>query len=194
METENIVFKKDELIKMEENISEFLSKRDFSSCDTKDPVKFAKKLGFSVFLADFDEIDGIIIVNEYEKKIGKFENNKIIAVNSSASKPCKRFIIAHELAHYIQASSKETGKIVYAQRDHCPFPGTGIRDREEQKTDYMAAALLMPKEEFKKDWEILQNDYPGMNELEKIERLKEKYVVDEKAVKRRISEILMMGE
>ncbi len=185
------IFEKDKLGEMEKVISDFLAKRGLSFFDTKDPVALAKKLNFSLFLANFDDsIDGVIIVDETKSKIDKFDNNKIIAVNSSANKIRKRFIIAHELAHYIK-ESENNKKVVYATRDH----NNDIRGFDEQEIDYMAAALLMPKDEFKKDWDNLNNKilYPNFDENAKWRKLMDKYAVDIDGVQRRISEIEIMG-
>lgn len=78
-----------------------------------------------------EEIDGLILVKSNEKKIG---------FNCELDPRRARFVIAHELAHYI------------TQKDHLEF---AFRDKifhgeekpaEEQEMDYMAAAILVSKD------------------------------------------------
>ena len=110
-----------------------------------DIFKLATDLGFDVRGAEFREpLDGILIVNEYVEKIDGFNSNKVIAYNCKTDIETKKFIVAHELAHYIwDKSNAQDKKIIVAARD--PH-GNYSTDKQEQRMDYIAANLLALKD------------------------------------------------
>lgn len=104
------------------------------------PVKIAQLIGYEVLAFDgekseFGNVSGIV---DHE--------NKKIFFNSNEPSTRNRFTIAHEIGHII----------LHPDQDHVdfrsPFPG-GIHEIKEQEANKFAAALLMPKNEFKKIFE-----------------------------------------
>lgn len=101
-------------------------------------VKFANKLGFRVFTAEFNDpnIYGAISIKE---------NQKIIYVNIKDSLIAQRYIVAHELAHYflhMQAENDNKDKIneiidMYYSLEYNDY---------EAEADMFAEALLMDKD------------------------------------------------
>ena len=98
----------DEQIKAwEKIISDFLAKNSIDMKANSDITGVCKSLGFSVLAMknDVEEVDGIILVNK---------NKKIIGVNCEADAKDARFIIAHELSHYISERLAQAGDLKFA--------------------------------------------------------------------------------
>ena len=165
-----------------------------------DIVALVKKLGFKVLAMDLgiieDGIDGLILVDESSKKIGPFETNKLIIYDRALKNiPETRFVIAHELAHYIH--QKRVGRnVVFGEKVR---HGSGkdkskcedeVRFKIEQKMDYMAAVILVPGESLKNKLKNL--NYNSLDELNKgivIGDLANEYAVSSELMKRRIEEV-----
>lgn len=141
-----------EMNELENVITTFFKDKDISFDGPVDIYKISKKLGFTVYSADLpDEIDGLLIVDESKKKIKGFESNKLIAYNSLKRPIESKFIVAHELAHYIMRKvNNPSEKLIFALREHSYDYSNDV---EEQKVDYIAAALLIPKEDFKQTFQ-----------------------------------------
>ena len=143
-----------------------------------DVVQLARKLDFMVgSVAMDDSEDGFILYDPRVEKIEGMESNKIIGVNSNRNYEDKRFIIAHELAHYAFRSDDDT---LIAAREH-----KRGRNEDENWYDYFAACLLMPSKEFKKRFAELKNN--GIKEL--IDGLKDTFGVSDESAYRRMLEL-----
>lgn len=138
-------FTKDEMLRLESILLSFLSKMNVTLTVPVDIFDLSAKLGFDVRGAEFKEhLEGMIVVNEFEDKIDGFDSNKVIAYNCQKSIETKKFIVAHELAHYIwEKSIAQDKKVVVAARDH---HGNYSSDEQEQRMDYIAASILVPRE------------------------------------------------
>lgn len=131
MERKEIEKKADEIIKQYNVSTEY----------GVDIVQLCKDMGFSIIAIDLDETeDGFIIVNSELDSLPGFVTNKVIAVNSKRSYEDKRFIIAHELGHYVLKNDNQN---LVAARD-----SRHGRDDEENDVDFFAACILMPREAF----------------------------------------------
>ena len=109
-----------------------------------DIVSFVQSYGFIVGNADLGESeDGFISVRPDLAKKGL---DKVIGVNSKRPIEYKRFIIAHEFAHYILHCPEKSGAI-YLHRENMKG-----KNGMENEADYFAACLLMPKESFKREY------------------------------------------
>lgn len=141
----SIGFTRDDMQGMEGVLLSFLSKMNVTLSVPVDIFELADQLGFDVRGAAFDEhMEGLIVVNEFEDKIDGFESNKVIAYNCKKSIEQKKFIVAHELAHYIwEKSQAKEKRVVVAARDH---QGKYSTNEMEQRMDYIAASLLVPKD------------------------------------------------
>lgn len=165
-----------------ENKAEDLFKRinyDYNDKEAIDVIHIAKQLGFQVGIAllDKDE-DGFIIVQEGEEEILGIKTDKLIGVNADRELKWKRFIIAHELAHFILHCNES----IYAHRDHRKG-----KNSTENEADYFAANILMPKSKFKKAYnELGKIEY---NKNVKVSLLSEMFIVTEKMIQRRIEEL-----
>lgn len=175
-----ITFSPEERNEMENTVENFLSQMNIQRKVPVDIFELALQLGFDVRGAIFNEsLDGAIMVDENRKKIGPFNSNKVIVYNKLYDIYHKRFIVAHELAHFIRAKTDNPNTAyIGATRDHkCGYSD----DREEQEMDYMAATLLIPRE----DLRIFLNK-PGSAETFEVS---ERYKVSLLTACRRMNEV-----
>jgi len=110
-----------------------------------DVVEIAKKLGFDVYLSDFDDpnIAGMVINSQ---------NNKNIYVNKDDIPQRQRFTIAHEIGHIVLHHSND------ASFQEVDFRNTNeLPSQKEIEANAFAAALLMPEKLAIKVWEKLQD-------------------------------------
>ena len=151
---------------------------DFENDTYVDAVKLARFFGFSVYQDKSLQVseDGSISVDhEDEKFIGN------IVINEDRRFEFKRFVITHELAHYL----------LHYQNDNKFFKhreNIKGKNLEENDADYLAACLLMPAKSFKKQYNSLKN---GKTEIGIIMELKKKFLVPEESISRRIEEVCL---
>lgn len=182
----SVQFDKSQMAEMENGIKEFFERNNVKITVPVDVFKVASSLGFDVRGTEFREpLEGLLLINEEIEKIPGFDSNKVIAYNCKKDINLKKFIVAHELAHYIHTkNASQDRKIVLAARDHEDEYSSNI---DEQKMDYMAAAILMP------EFDILEN-FPVVDEdtdiLNLIKNVVERYNVSDIMAERRIKEVL----
>ncbi len=152
-----------------------------------DVIRIAKMMGFAVGNAMMEEdVDGFIVVDEGKEEILDISTDKLIGVNSDRTLEWKRFIIAHEIAHYILHYSREIDGGMYAHRDHAKG-----KDTIENDADFFAANLLMPREKFTKKFNELKEKQLELDEI--ILLLSKKFVVTIETARRRIGELELNG-
>lgn len=183
LELESIVYNFSELKKID-------SRKDF--------IVQLRNMGFEVLSTDFTKaLSGMILVNEHEENLGGYNTNKIIAFNSELGSNlyALRFVLAHELSHYISQKADAKGeRVVFAVRDRSDRDSYHA-DIVEQEMDYMAAALLVPLKEFKdamekrKEEKKFDNCEDLLDDMYFIQTIQRTYSVDETLVKRRIKEV-----
>ena len=113
---------------------------DETPVDYLDVVLIARSHGFSVYNGGLPaNRDGFVVIQAGPVMIhGEKVDGRVIAVNRDRGGPFKRFLVAHELGHYIHYES-------------------GEKTTDDVEADYFAAALLMPKEMFVRDYQQLEN-------------------------------------
>lgn len=175
-----IQFSKEEMKRMEDLLSAFFERMEMDYVVPVDIFKVATDLGFDVRGAEFEEnLEGLIVVNEHTEKIEGFDSNKVIAYNCFKDINMKKFIVAHELAHYInEKANAYDKKIVVAARDHADGYSENV---EEQQMDYMAASILIPKNDLCR---FLEKN-TGIN----VSEVAKRYKVTEEVARRRIQEV-----
>lgn len=183
-------FTSGEIVEMERIVSSFLEKNKITLTPPVDVFKLATSLGFDVRAATLPgAIEGLIMVDESSKKISGFRSSKVIGYNVKFDLIKNKFIIAHELAHYIdeKMSPHNHGiKIVIAAREPCGPDYSNNED--EQRKDYIAAALLIPKDDLLKKLKTLTTDSNGLDE-QIFQMLADYYRVDVRLAKRRVEEV-----
>lgn len=169
---------------IEKELSDFLNAYKLKIATPVDVFQLATQIGFDVRGTEFkNNLEGLILVNENLDVIPGFDSNKVIAYNCKASIEAKKFIVAHELAHYIGAKHNNVKeKVIVAARDH----SYGYSDDvDEQRKDYMAAAILIPMDDFKNRYST--NDVSQSQEFYK--QVATFYNVDVKLAERRTLEV-----
>lgn len=136
-------------------------------------IEIAKFMGFSVFTAKFADrnLSGTIGISEKLKQ--KYNNNKVIILNNEDTDEHILFTLAHEIAHYIYDYNHES--LGYSNT----YRTNEAQTDSEKRANRFAAALLMPKDKFTKEYMSNQD----------IKHLSSLFKVPETAVKVRIQEL-----
>ena len=162
-----------------EKANEILTKYGFKR--PVDVVQLAESMGFVVGNAKMKkEEDGFILVNNDTQEILGVKTQKLIGVNRERDLFTKRFIIAHELGHYILHSKN---KSIFAQREQ-----THGRTSEENDVDFFAACLLMPEEDFVKTASSIRCTYDEIDDYQLAKILSEQFKVPQLSAFRRLEE------
>lgn len=157
-----------------------------------DAVELANRLDFKVYSMDLPgKYDGILLVDE-TGRLARGENQRRIAINKNLSREDMRFVVMHELSHYIAHKFLyPDDSVQLALRDRFYDENgnrvVGRRNEIENHMDFMAACLLMPEDEVRNDI----NQKEKSDEL--IDFLCEKYNVSSEMAKRRIDEVRVNG-
>lgn len=182
---------------LDEIVQNFCRETGFNA--KADLFKELNKIGFIIYSAQFKrQLAGMILVNENVEKLDEFGSNKVILYNKRYNYYEVRFILMHELAHYISRKFIEQDtKLLFAVRDHNEEYHDDV---EEQEMDYMAASMLVPTDEiisdineYKIDLKLSVKD--GFADALKqdeyfIQRLQRKYKIERVLAMRRIDEVL----
>jgi len=186
----SIKFKQERMIEMDRMIETFLKNNKIDIKVPVDVFEVASLLGFDVRGAEFREsLEGLLLVDENSEKIIGFDSNKVIAYNCKKDIYMKKFIVAHELAHYIKEKSmSDDKKIVLARREH---QGEYSNNEAEQEMDYMAASILMPRKDFEKQF---GKKNKNITDEKFIYTVAARYNVNNEMAQRRIEEVLNGGE
>lgn len=185
-------FTSEEVVEMERVVSSFLEKNQITLTPPVDIFRLATSLGFDVRAATLPgAMEGLIIVDESSKKISKFRSSKVIGYSVKFDLIKIKFIIAHELAHYIDekmSPDNQGANIVIAAREPCGSDYSNNAD--EQRKDYIAAALLIPKDDLLIRLKALT---ANTNELDEqtFQTLADYYRVDVRLARRRVGEVAL---
>lgn len=180
------VFTEEKMKEIDAEVALFFKDNGFSLKANFDIINTCTQLGFKMISLDLPKgIDGVIAVGKGSKLIGL--SNRVTPLES-------RFVVAHELAHYIYESrGKKEEDILFAMKDSI------LHDEQkseiEDLMDFMAAAILVPKDLFLEDLrkldlsKVFKIDEVHNIEIGKIEKLSKQYNVDPKMIMRRIFEV-----
>lgn len=185
-------YSKEKKIELEKRISDFCQKHDINLGVNSDITEICNNLGFTVLSLELPQnlkdFDGVILVNKDKKTIG---------INNEVSSKKARFVLAHELSHYITkleecSNYEESKEVLFATKDRI-FHG-GEKSELEHDMDYMAAAILVPKDEFKKYLDKFHIKETVIEKAEKIDQqilnfLSYTFNVEEDVIIRRVVEV-----
>lgn len=157
-----------------------------------DIYDLAKKMSFDIKYAFIEpqenvKVEGILLVDENKEKIGKFSGPRGIALNCLNTPRENRFIVAHELSHYIFEKFLVDYKPVVLTGQRLEHMVGKERDDFEQAIDYMAAATLIPLDQFDKQYEKAKEGQRTMQDF--VEEMSSYYNVPTKAIEKRINEL-----
>ena len=192
-------------IELEKIVNDFVSK--FKLDFKEDVFKELNKIGFDVYRVKFkiSGLSGMIFVNETIDKIDQFNSNKVILYSHDQDLYNTKFVLLHELSHYIMEKNKSSDKnVLFAVRDRRRDYNKYHHNINEQEMDYMAAALIIPKDEFlDKIVNYLTEhdkkfDESTRDELKEdtyfVQMMQKEYKTSDELVTRRIDEMLEIGE
>lgn len=160
----------------------------------RDVFKLANEMGFDVRKAKIKSesnkrIEGALFVDETLPQVDNFNTARGIALNYLNDKVTNRFIVAHELSHYIlkkyiQDNFDEPVVVREARTAH-------VLEKErplyEQIVDYMAAAILIPAKDFMtKMHEAEEQNY---SRREFVDKMADYYNVSPEAILKRMEEV-----
>lgn len=151
--------------------------------DSIDVIDVAKKLGFVVGNAVLDNNeDGFIVIKEGADNILGIKTDKLIGVNAKKDLAWKRFIIAHEIGHYVLHYDREKDSGMYAHREHKKG-----KSELENEADFFAVNLLMPRDKFMNKYTELKDK--DLSNEDMVVLLASKFMVTQPMVKRRLEEL-----
>lgn len=184
------VYKRSQSEILENQLSEFLKKNGFRLDNETDIISICEKLNLSAFYASLDElnVDGFILVNE---------NHRVIGIDEKLSALDARFLIAHELGHYItEVKDKQPSEVLIAAKDKL-YHGKE-KSSHEHDMDYLAAAILVPKNQFIWELKALDINFGTLHSEEEVRKniqpdliafFAKRYRVKEQLIVRRIAEV-----
>ncbi|MCM1543574.1 MAG: ImmA/IrrE family metallo-endopeptidase, partial [Blautia sp.] len=118
-------------------------------------VKIAKDFDFITYKESLTESGDININGE---TFAKYGHDKIILVNKNDEIYHQRFVVAHELAHYL---FEFIGNPEYQDKE-IMFADTYQRDRhetpQERRANTFAAEIMMPRELFIRQYNVARNE------------------------------------
>ncbi len=139
-----------------------------------DAVRLARFFGFNI-----EEKANLPASEDGCITVSKDANERDIVVNDFRSIEFKRFIIVHELSHFLL---HYTGKEEFFRHRE----NTKGKNLEENDADYLAACLLMPPKSFKKQYELIKN---GKTLQEIVNELQQIFRTPRESIERRIGEV-----
>lgn len=152
-------------------------------------VKIAKLFNFAVFQTDKlqKEYDGTICVNCEGYVTQGYE--KLILIDSYKELFQQRFVVAHELGHYLfeyLGSELEKDNIEFVR----PYRKNNHEDLAEQQANRFASCILMPKKIFAAEYNKLLNQ--NKDQFFIIRYLSRYFQVKEESVKIRVREVFKL--
>ena len=152
-------------------------------------VKIAEEFGFSTFEESSipDDVSGNIFVGGTTEEI--YNTDKVIVVGAREEYFHQRFIIAHELAHYLMdylGSDASCNTAILFSR---AYPKENHDSEVERRADRFAAELLMPAKEFLRQY-IKAAEMSNYNYKYIVAYLSDFFETKRSSVARRIEEVI----
>ncbi len=152
-------------------------------------VKIANAFHFKTYKISNlpEDISGSIFIGGTTEQI--YKADKVIIVGDTEPLPHQRFIVAHELAHYLLdyiGNEKFKNHNILFQRT---YPKVNHNSPEEIRADRFAAELLMPKKVFLAEYTKVMEltDYEKAYAIPYLSKI---FGVKETSISRRIQEVI----
>lgn len=152
-------------------------------------IKIANTFGFLCLKAENipKDISGNIFVGGTTKDI--YNSDKVIIVGCDEAYEHQRFIIAHELAHYLLdylgSPESKNPKLLFSKT----YPKTNHCSNEEIRADRFAAELLMPAKLFLKQY-VKAMEVSDFNKKYTVSYLATFFKTKRSSIERRIDEVI----
>lgn len=150
-------------------------------------VKIAGSMGFKVFTVEFTDKKVMGAIADFESPLKQFDNEqRVIAVDKNSYATRKIFTIAHEIGHFVMHCGESND---FFERDLYDTE-KDMRTPIEKDADKFAACLLMPKDMF---INFVENSpyYIIRDKQNLVQEICKKFIVAEKAAKKRLKEVGM---
>lgn len=150
-------------------------------------IDIAKSMGFFVNITDNlpNNDSGFIIISPELKE--HFYSNKGIVVSNKIKYGKARFVIAHEIGHYLFDFNEQTeAQFSHIFKEH--YNKESQHDPNELRVNQFAACLLMPRSAFSESFKKLKSN-PDLSLADIISTLAEQFAVTPKAATARIQEL-----
>lgn len=190
------IYKREESEQLENILKDFIRDFNLNITNNTDIIELCHSLGFKVLMMPLRKymLDGLILVENEDKVIG---------VNQDLPIEKARFVIAHELSHFITQStelkkSKSNKQLFFATKDNVYHDYD--KSQLEHDMDYLAAAILVPKHQFIEELESFGIDVKKFKDLKKeevirgisisdLEYFAKRYNVETEVIIKRIVEV-----
>lgn len=185
------IFTKERSKPLEDRLYNFLGSHKIHLSNDTDIMSICKKLNLTgLYMPLDDSMDGFILVNK---------KYRVIAIKESLEPLDARFLIAHELAHYItkySESKDDNSQILIAARETLRHGEN--KSAIEHDMDYLAAAILVPQEQFKRELDAIKIKYDQLHTeadvvknipIQIISEFATRYRVHKQLIIRRIAEV-----
>ncbi len=152
-------------------------------------IKIANSFGFSCIQAQNipEDISGNIFVGETTKKV--YDSDKVIVVDYNEPLEHKRFIVAHELAHYLidylGSAEAKNPNYLFSRT----YPKQSHHSENEVRADRFAAELLMPSQLFLKQY-VRAMEVSDFDKKYTVSYLSNYFKTKKSSVERRINEVI----
>lgn len=177
-------------LEIENEANKLLKEQNISTDKGFDIVQLAQRLGFVVIDSDLSDNDDALILVTKKPITAEDNTTKAICVNKNLDGYSKRFVIAHELGHYVLDDKDTESNILIAARDR--HMDGKERSAEEQEKDFFAACLLMPKESIEKEYQISKEKF-NESDVAILANLQEVFRTPIKSIIRRLNEVGIYG-
>lgn len=157
-------------------------------------VKIAEEFGFKILKARNmpDDISGNIFIGGGTYKA--YKANNVIVVGANEVLFHQRFIIAHELGHFlmdylgsdISKDDSQLFEMAYKKNNH----NLGDNSKSELRADVFAAEILMPRKEFRKRYTEAMDESFHSN-IYTLSFLSHYFRTKESSIRRRIQEVIL---
>ena len=162
-------------------------KYDEKSTSAVPIVDIAKNMGFFVNITDNlpNNDSGFIIISPELKE--QFSSNKGIVVSDKVKYGKARFVIAHEIGHYLfDFNEQAEPQFSHIFTEH--YSKDSQDDPDELRVNEFAACLLMPRSNFSASFEKLKTN-ADFSPADIISALAEQFAVTPKAATARIQDL-----
>lgn len=150
-------------------------------------VEILSKLGFKVYQSNLEPDDLLSYIAVDPKFEDVFGTSRIVCVHIKESIGHKRFALAHELARYLFDFNENENLYYYSAYFR---KREGTIDMEEERANKFATNLLMPEQEFRKQFEEIKKIGSKADVVSTLARC---FLVSSKAVLMRFKELGIEG-
>lgn len=160
------------------------AERIFEKSSKEIPVKIVgitQKMAIEVLVADSLPNDDSGIIGIDKRLESRFSSDKVVVLNKNMKPGKQRFVLAHEIGHYLLEFDGDSKKTYYNN-----YNRSNITEIEKKANEF-AACLLMPESQFVENYNTLVGNRNSFYEITK--ELCKRFGVTEKSILKRFDEL-----